>query len=112
MLELAVRLPVQYKLRGLRTKYILRRAMADRLPDSIVKRGKKGFNMPVAKWLTGPLLPLAEKMFAPRRLEREGFFNPAFVRELLDEHLAGRRDNRKLLWTLLIFELWYDKWGV
>ena len=67
--------------------------------------------MPVAKWLTGPLHPLAEEMFSEERLKREGFFNPAYVRQLLDEHLAGQRDHRKLLWTLLVFELWYERWG-
>ncbi|MBI5570016.1 MAG: asparagine synthase (glutamine-hydrolyzing) [Desulfomonile tiedjei] len=111
MLEYANRLPHTFKLKGLTTKYILRKALQGLLPRPILARGKKGFNMPVAKWLTGPLKPLAEEMFSADRLKREGLFDPSYVRFLLDEHLEHRRDNRKLLWTLLVFELWYDKWA-
>ncbi len=111
MLDFAERLPLRHKLRGLTTKYLLRRAVEDRLPASILKRGKKGFNMPVAKWLTGPLKPLARDMFDPLRLKRIGLFDAEYVNKLMDEHLAGRKDNRKLLWTLLVFELWHERWA-
>ncbi len=92
------------------TKYLLRRAMQDLLPAGILRRRKKGFNMPVAKWLTGPLKPLATDMLAPDRLKRHGLFNSDYVQILLHEHLSRRQDHRKLLWTLLAFELWYDAW--
>jgi asparagine synthase (glutamine-hydrolysing) len=111
MLDFASRLPLEFKLRGLTTKHILRRAMAGVLPRSIIRRGKKGFNIPVAKWLTGPLRPLAEDLFSAQRLKRIGLFDQAYVRSLLDEHLAGHRDNRKLLWTLLVFEMWQERWA-
>ncbi len=110
MLDFAGSLPHQWKLRGLTTKYLLRRALRDRLPPAILARGKKGFNIPVARWLAGPLRPLAEDLLAAPRLKRAGLFNPDYVQTLLKEHLARRRDHRKLLWTLLAFELWYDKW--
>jgi asparagine synthase (glutamine-hydrolysing) len=99
------------KLHGFTTKYLLRRALRDLLPASILRRGKKGFNMPVAKWLNGPLKPLAEEMLSEKRLREGGLFNPAYVRGLLDEHQARHRDNRKLLWTLLVFELWRQRWS-
>jgi asparagine synthase (glutamine-hydrolysing) len=86
--------------------------MRDRLPDAILQRGKKGFNMPVAKWLAGSLRPLVEDMLAKERLEREGLFNPDYVQQLLQEHMMGQKDHRKLLWTLLMFELWYEQWGL
>ena len=110
LLEFAARLPHQLKVRNFTTKYIMRRALKDILPASILKRGKKGFNMPVGKWLSGPLRPLAEDLLAEVRLKRAGLFNPAYVQSLLVDHWAGRRDNRKLLWTLLAFELWRDSW--
>jgi asparagine synthase (glutamine-hydrolysing) len=50
-------------------------------------------------------------MFSEERLEREGFFEPTYVRGLLEDHLAGWHDHRKLLWTLLVFQLWYERWG-
>jgi asparagine synthase (glutamine-hydrolysing) len=111
LVEYVAKLPHNMKLHGLTTKYILRRAMRQHLPREILQRGKKGFNMPVAKWLTGPLRPLLEEMLSPERLQREGFFNPHYVQQLLREHMQGRQNRRKLLWTLLVFELWYEHWG-
>ena len=110
LLEFAGRLPLKFKLRGLTRKYLLGLAFKDLLPADIIHRSKKGFNMPVAKWLTGPLRPLAMDLFAEARLKRAGWFNPRYVQTLLAEHLSRRQDHRKLLWTLLVFELWREKW--
>lgn len=110
LLEFAGRLPLRFKLRGFTRKYLLRLAFKDLLPAAIIHRRKKGFNMPVAKWLTGPLKPLAADLFSEARLNRAGLFNPQYVQTLLAEHLSRRRDHRKLLWTLLVFELWREKW--
>ncbi len=104
-------LPNACKLRGLTTKYLLRKAMRRRLPGFVLQRRKKGFNMPVAKWLTGPLRPLVDEYLSPERLGREGFFHASYVEQLVKDHLAGRADHRKLIWTLLMFEMWYERWG-
>ncbi|MEC4805841.1 MAG: asparagine synthase (glutamine-hydrolyzing) [Jaaginema sp. PMC 1079.18] len=112
LVEYAAKLPHTVKLRGLTTKYILRRAMRQHLPPEILKRGKKGFNMPVAKWFTGDLRPLLEDMLSRDRLHREGFFNADYVQQLLSQHFNNQADHRKLLWTLLVFELWYEHWGM
>lgn len=111
LVEYVASLPHHLKLHGMTSKYLLRECLKGRIPENVLKRGKKGFNMPVAKWLTGPLRPLMEDMLSESRLKRDGFFNPAAVRTLLDDHLAGRQDQRKLLWTLLAFQLWHDRWG-
>ena len=110
ILEFAARLPLRFKLHRLTRKYLLRQAFKDLLPSAVLHRSKKGFNMPVAKWLTGPLRPLAEDLFSETRLKRGGLFNAGYVQTLLAEHLARRRDHRKLLWTLLVFELWRERW--
>ena len=102
-----VELPLCYKLHGMTTKYILKRAVRKILPAEIIHRSKKGFEMPVAKWLKGKSRPLVEDMFAPDRLRRAGLFRPEYIRQLLDDHYADRRDNHKYLWTLFMFELWY-----
>jgi asparagine synthase (glutamine-hydrolysing) len=60
--------------------------------------------------MRGKLRPLLEEKLHPDKLRREGWFDPAFVRRLLDEHWSGRADHRKALWTLLCFELWHDRW--
>lgn len=111
LLTFCAALPHRYKLRGLQTKYILRRALRGLLPDRILLRGKKGFNIPVARWLTGELRDFTYDMLSPERLRREGFFEPETVRHLLDDHMTHKRDVRKHLWTLLTFELWLDRWG-
>ena len=111
LVEYVTAIPHGLKLHRMTRKYIMRKSLRGLLPDNILRRSKKGFNIPVAKWLLGPLRPLAEEMFSEERLKREGFFQPAYVRGLLNEHLAGRRDNRKPLWTLLVFQLWHERWG-
>ncbi|MCC6905943.1 MAG: asparagine synthetase B, partial [Anaerolineae bacterium] len=111
VLDYAARLPLRYKLNRLRTKYILRRAVEGVLPEQIWKRGKKGFNVPVARWIAGPLREMAQDMLHPDRLQREGFFQPEAVQVLLNDHLAHRRDARKLLWTLLTFQMWHAQWA-
>lgn len=110
LVKYVARIPHELKLRGLTTKYLLRRSLRKHLPAEILRRGKKGFNFPVAKWIAGPLRDLAESLLSPERLSRSGFFDHDYVRMLLDEHMAGRRDHRKLLWTLIAFQLWYERW--
>ena len=85
--------------------------MARRLPREIINRPKKGFNMPVASWLTTELRPLMLDMFSEEMINRQGLFNYPYIKRLIDDHLARRRDNRKLLWTLLVFQLWYNRYS-
>ncbi len=106
LIEFLLKLPLDLKFRGLTGKYILKRAMRDRLPPQVIKRPKKGFGMPVAKWVKGDLRALVRDTFAPERLRRRGLFNADFVQRLLDEHERGAADHRKLIWTLLMFEMW------
>ncbi len=106
--EYATRLPLTMKLRGLRSKFLLKRALRGLLPDSILNRPKKGFGIPVADWFRGPLKEQMLSVLGPERIARKGFFDGAAVAALVGNHLAGRRDNRKQLWTLFVFELWHD----
>ena len=104
------RLPSSYKYgRGV-TKRLLKRAAAGRLPAAILERPKKGFGIPVARWLKGPLSPLLNSLLASDRLKRQGLFRPEEVARRIVEHEAGARDHRKPLWTLLMFQLWHDRW--
>ncbi len=106
--EFAASLPANYKLRGRRTKYILKRAIEDLLPPFVTRRGKKGFGVPVAEWLKGKLRPLARDLLSPERVRKAGVFNPDYITRLQDEHERGVANHRKLLWTLLMFELWHE----
>lgn len=106
--EFAASLPLNYKLRHGKTKYILKKAVAELVPPFVTRRSKKGFGVPVAEWLKGKLRPLARDLLAPERIRRAGFFNSDYVTRLQDDHERGVANNRKLLWTLLMFELWHE----
>jgi asparagine synthase (glutamine-hydrolysing) len=106
--EFAASLPCHYKLRGHKTKYILKKTVKDMLPPFVTRRGKKGFGVPVAEWLKGKLRPLARDLLSPEHVRRAGVFNPNYITRLQDEHERGVANHRKLLWTLLMFELWHE----
>ena len=106
VVEFAARLPWRLKMSLTRTKLILKRALRGVVPDEILARPKKGFGIPVAAWIRGPLRPLFEEMLSERALLAAGVFDVAAVRKLLQTHLDGRADLRKPLWTLLMFQLW------
>ncbi len=108
--EYVAEIPHELKLRGLKSKFVLKKAMAGLLPHEIVNRPKKGFNVPVGYWINGSLKELIRDQLSPEKLKREGFFEPSYVEKLLREHTEGVRDHRKLLWTLLVFELWQEKY--
>jgi asparagine synthase (glutamine-hydrolysing) len=103
-------LPATYKYGRRQTKRLLKRAAAGHLPAAILARPKKGFGIPVARWLRGPLAPLLHRLLARARLEQQGLFQPDEVALRIEEHATGVRDHRKPLWTLLMFQLWYDRW--
>jgi len=110
VVELAASLPMRLKLRGLTTKYVLKRALGSVLPREIVERRKKGFGVPLARWFRAELAPLLREACAPDVIRRAGLFRPEAVERLLGEHAAGRRDHRKKLYTLLAFQLWASRY--
>lgn len=103
-------LPERLRLRGTTTKYLLRRALGPRVPREILERPKKGFGAPVGRWLRGPLRELLLDTLSPVRLRATGWFEPAAVERLLNEHLSGARDHRKVLYSLLVLEHWRRRW--
>ncbi len=106
--QFAASLPLEYKLRGSKGKYILKKAVEPLLPKSILQRPKKGFGIPIAEWLKGRLNPLAHDLLAPDRLKNQGLFNTNYVQKILLEHEQGKASHHKQLWTLLAFQLWFD----
>ncbi|HEY3354523.1 MAG TPA: asparagine synthase (glutamine-hydrolyzing) [Polyangia bacterium] len=109
---LAAGLPWNLKLRGLTTKYILKQAFRGLLPPRNVSRRKQGFAAPVAGWLRRELRPLTDELFAPAALRQSGLLDPDAVAALLAEHRGGRRDHRKALFSLMVFELWRRAHGL
>ena len=107
--EFVAALPSRLKLSGTTGKAILRRAVRRRLPEEILKRRKRGFNIPFSRWLLGGLGARLEQRFSPERVEARGVFSPSGVASLLGEHMNREADHRKPLFTLLAFDLWCDK---
>jgi asparagine synthase (glutamine-hydrolysing) len=102
-------LPAKHKVRGLSKKVLLRKAAEPLLPREIVHGRKRGFSIPAAAWLRGELEPFARATLSPATLRAQGFFQPAPVTRLLDEHVAGAEDWSRQLWGLLSFTLWYER---
>ena len=110
LVELAARLPSAVKLRRFSKKWILKRALAGHVPESILQAKKRGFNVPVASWLRGELHDMVADVLSPAALRRVGLFDPTYVQRLIGEHDSMRADHSRPLWTLLVFMNWYDMW--
>ena len=106
--QFAASIPLDYRLKGNKGKYILKKAVADLLPKTILQRPKKGFGIPIAEWLKGRLNPLLHDMLSPSRLYEQGLFNSEYIQRLIAEHETGKASHHKELWTLLVFQLWFD----
>ena len=103
-------LPYEYKIKGFTTKYILKKLMRDKLPKNIVLRSKQGFGLPIGFWLRNDLKDFCNEILSRDNIKKGGLFNPDYIKELKQEHFSGKKDNRKKLWSLLIFQLWHEKW--
>ena len=110
VVSFASSLPAAFKIKDGRRKHILKEVAATLLPREIIDRRKQGFGVPIGVWFRGQLRELfADTLLSPRTLQR-GYFQPAFVRQLVDEHLAGKRDHTLRLWQLVIFERWHRQY--
>ena len=109
LVEATAALPANYKLRGLQTKSVLKRAVRGQVPDQLLRRRKAGFNVPMAAWLSGALRPLVRDMLSSARVQRLGLWRPEAVTRLLDEHDAHKRDHSRTLWALLCFVLFNER---
>ena len=109
LVESMASLPTAFKLQGMDAKRVLKTALGLALPKEVVQRKKKGFGIPLADWLRGPLRFLLDEYLSESYLQGQGLFHPRPVRRLVEEHLSGAADRRKSLWTLLVFQRWWDK---
>ncbi len=109
LVEYVFGLPSFNKIRWLRRKYLLKRALKGFLPSQVIKRKKRGFLIPSALWLKKTLRPIAEEMFNPKRLSEQGLFRPEVVLELVRSHDRADADYRKELWSMLVLQLWLSE---
>jgi asparagine synthase (glutamine-hydrolysing) len=107
--ELALATPSKLKVRGLSKKRLLKRAAAPLVPTEILNGEKRGFAIPLGRWLRTELEPFARDVLSPANLRSQGFFEPTAVGKLLDDHVSGRIDEGRKIWALLNFCLWYER---
>jgi asparagine synthase (glutamine-hydrolysing) len=107
LVEFAAGLPTRLKLRGFRTKWILREAVRTLLPQEILTRKKMGFPVPFAMWMKDRWQGVARDVLLDRRTRERGLTNPAAVERLLTAHAAGTQEGGDAIWSLLNLELWY-----
>ena len=107
LVEFAAGIPSRYKTRGLAGKCILKSAVRDLLPESIINRRKMGFPTPFRRWLAGQQLEIVESTLLDTRSLARGLFRPEAVRRCFDEHRAGKTDHSERIWRLLNLELWH-----
>jgi asparagine synthase (glutamine-hydrolysing) len=106
--DLALALPRRQRVHLLRKKVLLRQAAEPLLPREIVHGRKRGFSIPAAAWLRGELEPFAREVLSDQTLRRQGYLEPAAVRNVLDRHVSGREDLSRQLWGLLALTLWHE----
>jgi asparagine synthase (glutamine-hydrolysing) len=111
VIEFGWRLPQSAKIRGGVTKWLLRQVLYRHVPKELIERPKMGFGVPLGDWLRGPLREWAENLLSEKRLQAGGLFDAIQVRRHWHEHLSGRRNWQYLLWDVLMFEAWRERWG-
>ena len=109
VIEFLLSLPPSMKYHRDTTKYLLKKLMRGRLPDAVIDRPKQGFAAPVASWLRYELKDMLTDTLAPGHLAAN-LFNAQEVQKLVHQHVDGTHNHAKKLWTLLVFQLWYDRW--
>ena len=109
LVDFANSLPSSFKLKWFKSKYIFKKAMENKLPDRIIHRKKKGFGIPLAGWLRGELRDYMFKSLSENNINEIGFIDYGIVRRLIEEHLSGKMDNKKILWNLIVFQNWHSR---
>jgi asparagine synthase (glutamine-hydrolysing) len=112
VVELAFSLPSELKIKGLKTKVLLKDIAARHVPHHCVYRTKRGFAAPLRDWLKGEFRPIMEELLAPARIRADGLLDPARIERLKTDHLAGRANNGHVLWALVVFQDWRRRWAV
>jgi len=107
LVEYSASMPDKLKLHGWTTKYVLREAMKELLPQPILKRRKMGFPVPLGRWFREELRPYLHEYVLSERAADRGYFRPDYIRQIVHEHTSGKSNHADRLWTLLNFEIWH-----
>jgi asparagine synthase (glutamine-hydrolysing) len=94
------------KIRGMTGKYLLRKAVIDSVPMSVIRRRKVGFGAPIRKWLSTDLNEMTNDLLSKETLERRGIFNYKVVQGMIDDHRKGLSEYTYQIWAMLVLEIW------
>ena len=103
-------LPLKFKLKGNKSKYILKKLMKGKIPDKILNRKKQGFALPVAEWLRDDLKEFCDETLSRKNMDKIGLFNYGYIEKLKQEHFSKKNNHKQKLWAILVFTLWYHRW--
>jgi len=110
LVEYAMGIPVNLKIKGASGKHILKHALEKVLPSDLLYRPKRGFGAPIREWFRGASGEMLGGLIMNSSIRRRELFDYAFITRLIDEHRRGARDWSFHLWALLNLSLWYDRW--
>lgn len=110
VVESAFQMPDTFKVDQGETKVLLKSVAARYVPEECIYRPKEGFSIPIKNWLSTQFRPLMEECLAPKRIKAQGIFNPATIARLQQEHLAGTANHSHILWSMIVFQSWCDRW--
>lgn len=106
IVEFTQKLPLKFKLRGLKSKYLLKRIASKHIPQKLINRPKKGFVAPIDKWFRSSLKNVVQDELSPNQLKKFGYFNHETINNLVNQHLTNKKDNSKIIWGLLSLLRW------
>jgi asparagine synthase (glutamine-hydrolysing) len=107
LMGVAETLPASLRIRGLTRKYVYRKVVAKWLPDDIIRRVKRGFDAPTEMWFRGELSGYLRDLLLSSDAACRSYFDPAAIETVLDDHASGRRDHRRRIFNLMVFETWH-----
>ncbi len=109
VVEFALSIPQDLKIKNFKTKYVLKKMTEKMLPDNVINKPKQGFSIPMKNWLKGPVKPMMTDMLSYDRIEKQGIFNPDYIETMMKDHLDNRMNNSHQIWSLMLFQLWMER---
>jgi asparagine synthase (glutamine-hydrolysing) len=108
-MEFIVSLPAEYRMKGLTKKYILKKAISNLVPKENIYRRKMGFGVPIGEWFRDELkIFLFDTLLSEKNFKR-GYFKPQAIKDMVNLHISKKRDYSLQLWSLLMLELWHQR---
>jgi asparagine synthase (glutamine-hydrolysing) len=109
VVEFALSITDDLKINNFKTKYVLKKMMEKMLPDSVINKPKQGFSIPMKNWLKGPVKPMMTDLLSFDRIKKQGIFNPDYIDGLIRDHLENKNNHSHKLWSLMLLQLWKDR---